>query len=103
MTSHWNLPPTPMSHPSHAYHHTHPSSSNTGGGGSAKSKYAHLGQYGVSRCRRTSVKIPVLFLYSWERISRADLGILQPVGHIWLIGYPCLAHLRSGKLEQIKT
>ena len=55
MTSHWNLPPTPMSHPGPAYH-PHPAptvpsgntSSGGGGGGSSKSKYAHLGQYGVS-------------------------------------------------------
>ena len=53
MTSHWNLPPTPMSHPGPAYHpQPHPISSSSGGGGggggSSKSKYAHLGQYGVS-------------------------------------------------------
>ena len=66
MTSHWNLPPNPMSHPS-AIYHPHmpppppPAPANTssssggsggsgGGGGNSKSKYAHLGQYGVSGC-----------------------------------------------------
>ena len=63
MTSHWNLPPNPMPHPAGSpYHHHMPppppppvssSMSGSGGGGggggsSSKSKYAHLGQYGVS-------------------------------------------------------
>ncbi len=47
MTSHWNLPPTPMSHSYHA--HPHHTNANAGGGANSKSKYAHLGQYGVRK------------------------------------------------------